>query len=132
MRHVHFDLRHLPAGMAFEVRIGGERYALQAHTDESLVEAGRQHATLALLSSTARSSFSHFAEVHDLHFQATGTRYLHVVKPEQPGVHLAQVVAMGMILPEAHLRTFWKNRLVRYQRPLAYLTSRLPERFRCK
>ncbi|MHA6195111.1 hypothetical protein ACX3YG_12145 [Pseudomonas wadenswilerensis] len=123
MRHVHFDLRHLPSDAALEVRIGVQRYALRAHSDDSLAEAVSQHPTLALLSPQARSAFSHFAELPEQHFRGESTRYLHVVKPEEAGVHLAQVVAMGMLLPDAHLRTFWTNRLTRYQRPVAELRS---------
>lgn len=118
MKQIHFDLRHLSADPSLELRIGGERYPLQAHTEHTLALAAANHAALALLPAHARQRFSHFADVDALHFHGKTTQYAHVVKPEAEGVHLAQVVAMSMILPEDHLRTFWTNRLAQFSQPV--------------
>lgn len=123
MKQIHFDLRHLPADPSLEARIGGERYLLKAHTAQTIAKAAASHGALALVPALERLRFSHFAEINHLHLRGQTTQYLHVVKPEAEGVHLAQVLAMGILLPEDHLRTFWNSRLELFDQPLWRLRS---------
>ncbi|WP_165840724.1 hypothetical protein [Pseudomonas sp. SDI] len=123
MKHLHFDLRHVERTQALEVRVGSARYPLSAHSDQSLASAGSTHGALALLSSEHQQRFSHFAVVDKTHFSDADSRYLQVVIPEREGVHLPQVVAMCVLIPEDHLRVFWQERLERYQNPLKQLRA---------
>ncbi|MDD0973776.1 hypothetical protein [Pseudomonas fontis] len=118
MKHLHFDLRHVERTQTLEVRVGSARYPLSLHSEQSLESAGTTHGALSLLPSEHQQRFSHFAAIDKAHFTDTDSRYLQVVIPERDGVHLPQVVAMCVIIPEDHLRVFWQERLERYQQPL--------------
>lgn len=123
MKHLHFDLRHVERTDELEVRIGSARYPLNAHSTQSLESASANQGVLALLPREHQQRFSHFAVVDKTHFTAGDVRYLQVVIPERDGVHLPQVVAMSLILPEDYLRAFWKNRLERFQQPIEQLRT---------
>lgn len=118
MKYLHFDLRHVERTETLEVRVGSARYPLSVHSEQSLESAAVTHGALSLLSSEHQRRFSHFAVIDKTHFTDADSRYLQVVIPEREGVHLPQVVAMCMIIPEDHLRVFWQERLERYQNPL--------------
>jgi len=123
MKHLHFDLRHVEQTAVLEVRIGAARYPLTAHDEDSLEQAVSSHPALSLLSSEHHRRFSHFAAVDKQHFTHGEARYLQVVIPERDGQHLPQVVAMSMIIPEAHLRVFWEQRLERHKQPTERLRA---------
>ncbi len=107
----HFDLRHVPDDSDLQVSVHGSTYELQPHSTSSLKTAQQEHPALAALPVQAQQAFTHFAEVDDAHFQQDGMRWIQVVRPAAPGVHLSEVILMTQYLPEGHLRAFYQAKL---------------------
>jgi len=123
MKRVHADLRHLKKTSGLEIRLFGRRYRLHAHDAGTLSLAAASEPALRLLPPHVRGDFTHFADLEDLHLPRDTAGHLHIVEPEQEGVHLPKVVAMAIVLPESALRAFWKRRFEMYAQPLRRLRS---------
>jgi hypothetical protein len=75
------------------------------------------------LSPPAQAQFGHFADVTHDHVSGDTPVHLHVVEPEQEGVHIPKVVAMTILIPEPYLRRFWERQLAFYAQPLHTIRS---------
>lgn len=128
MRQLHIDLRHVSEIPETElrVRIGAACYPIQRHDKESLDTAINQHLTLMHLPSDSQTCFTHWCEIEESHFTQEVTQYVHIEKIPAQGMHLGQLVAAGMLWPEAHLRTFWQNHLEFSAMPMSELRRRWP------
>ncbi|HEX8745430.1 MAG TPA: hypothetical protein VF712_20060 [Thermoleophilaceae bacterium] len=113
----HFDLRHVPDPDELRVQVlGSSHYELRAHGPEGPPQAGAANVALGALSDQARLRFSHSAEVADEHFDDDSIRFVQVVRPTPPDVHLDQCVLMAMHLPEAHLEAYHRRTFALYAR----------------
>jgi len=118
MVRFHFDLRHVtdPAELVAEVH--GATFPLVEHTAESLA-AAPDHPVLAAMPARNRANFSHYADVDDTSLSGDGksVRWVRVVRPAAPGVHLPEVVLIAHHLPEHHLRAYARRAVQRNRRP---------------
>ena len=119
----HFDLRHVRNPDELRVQVLGSphklgsTYDLGAHRADSLTGAMTSNRALAALSDEARLGFTHFAEVHDEHFEDDDAiRWVQVVRPTPPDVHLDECILMGLHLPESALRDYYRRRFELYAR----------------
>jgi hypothetical protein len=76
------------------------------------------HAVLSQVSEKIAKSYSHFTDIPDEHIHGEAARWLQVVRAQQPGSHLQEVVLMSQIIPPDRLRAFyqspiWKERHLR-------------------
>jgi len=115
MARLHFDLRHVADQTGLQISVGMDTYPLQTHSEATLLQARQAHPVLAALPQEAQQAFTHFADLDPAHLKADTVRYLHVTRTPAPGVHLGEVVLMSMLLPEGHLRTYYRNRLQFYR-----------------
>ena len=123
MRRIHLDLRHLESSHRFEVRVQGRRYKLHPHSDETLAAAASSDPAFVALPPPAQAQFGHFADIALDHVAGDTPVHLHVVEPEQEGIHLPKVVAMTILIPEPYLRRFWERHLAFYAQPLRKIRS---------
>jgi hypothetical protein len=118
MPRFHFALSHLKDADSLQVYTHGHTFNLSSHTEASLAAARSDHPVLSQVPEDTLKSYTHFADVPDEHFIADTGRWLQVVRPQEPGSHLSEVVLMSQIIPPAQLRAFyrspiWKERHVR-------------------
>ncbi|MGE5672548.1 MAG: hypothetical protein ACM3XM_01500 [Mycobacterium leprae] len=123
MVRFHLDLRHVPDPGSLQVMVHGSTYGLKPHSVNSLAAATRSDPVLSALPPEAARSFTHFVDVDERHFRQANVRWIRVVRPAAPGVHLPEVVAMAQVLPEGHLRSFFAARLERNSQSLRHLQA---------
>lgn len=119
----HFDLRHLSDASDLRVSVLGDIYDLTPHTESTLATARREHLALAALPPEAHKVFTHSAHVDDAHFADERIRWVRVVRPAPPGVHLPEVALMSLYLPEGHLRAFYQHRFGLRKKSLSHLRA---------
>ncbi|MEO3787245.1 hypothetical protein ABGB12_28295 [Actinocorallia sp. B10E7] len=119
----HFDLRHLDTADGLEAEVLGVSATLQRHDEAGLAAAAAGNAALAALPDPALQAFTHFAELPDEHFATPAVRFVRVIRPAEPGVHLPEVKLMALNLPEGHLRAFYAKRLELARQPVDRLRS---------
>lgn len=112
----HFDLRHVRDADDLRVHVHGSSYDLSAHGPEGPADAGAPNRALAAIPDEGRLRFSHAAEVEEHHFEEDAIRWVQVVRPTPPDVHLDECVLMALHLPEAHLRAYYRRSFERYAR----------------
>lgn len=113
----HFDLRYREDADDLRLAFHGSEFELVRHDATSLADAADRHAVLGALPQAAWATFTHRAEIPDAHFAGSPVvRYVQAVKPAAPGVHLPEVAAMAIYLPEDHLRAYYEQRLQRAAR----------------
>lgn len=110
----HFDLRHVPDADALRVQILGQEYDLGAHGPGGPPTDGAANLALAALPDEGRLRFSHAAEVDDDHFEEDRIRFVQVVRPTDPDIHLDECVLMALHIPEPYLRTYYRRSFERY------------------
>ena len=119
MPRFHFSLSHLNDADSLQVNLNGEIFDLSSHTEETWLAARNDHPALSRAEEETAKAYAHFADVPDEHFSDDETvRWVQVVRPQQPGSHLNEVVLMSQVIPPNRLRTFyhspmWKERHVR-------------------
>ena len=123
MKRIHVDLRHLKKTDRLELRVHGRSYPLRSHDDASLLDATQSNLALSALTPAAHANFTHFGDIEPLHLDTDTVAHLHVVQPEEEGVHLPKVVAMALLIPEPALRAYWKRQLQLYAQPLHRVRS---------
>ncbi|MGP4014782.1 hypothetical protein [Saccharopolyspora sp. 5N708] len=105
MVRFHFDLTHLADTSDLRVSVQGTEYELEAHGNTTLQAAHDDHPLLSMLDvpltpdQTPGPGLSHFAEIDDHHLDGDAVGFVHVVRPGPAGVHLDDVIAMGVLLP---------------------------------
>jgi hypothetical protein len=119
----HFDLRHVLDSSSLRVKVHGSTNDLQPHSASTLKAARQSHPALAALPEEAHKLFTHFAEVHDAHVEGDGIRWVQVVRPAPPGVHLDEVVLMALLLPKGHLRAFYRAQFKLRNQPVEHLRT---------
>jgi hypothetical protein len=123
MRRIHFDLRHIASTDRLEIRVRGKRFPLHPHGEETLAAAAAGDAAFLALPSQAHACFGHFADIAAEQVTGDTPIHVHVVEPEQEGAFLPKVVAMTILIPEAHLLKFWERQLALYTQPLHRIRS---------
>jgi len=123
MPRIHFDLRHIAATDRLEIRFRGKRFKLQPHGKESLAAAAAEDPAFRALPPQAHACFGHFADIAAAQDMGDTPIHVHVVEPEQNGAFLPKVVAMTILIPEAHLLKFWERQLKLYTQPLHRIRS---------
>src|SRR6266508_6784081 len=98
----HFDLRHVRDPQELRVQVLGSSYELGVHGADGPTGALVSNRALAALPDEHRLAFTHFAEVDDGHFAEEEIRWVQVVRPTPPDVHLDECVLMALHLPEAY------------------------------
>ncbi len=126
MQRIHFDLRHIASTDRLEIRVqANKRYPLHPHDEKTMAAAAAEDAAFQGLPPQARVRFSHFTDIAAEHLTGDTPVHVHLVEPEQEGVHLPKVVAMTILIPEPHLRKFWERQLALYAQPLHQIRSLL-------
>jgi len=116
----HFDLRHREDADDLRVALHGIELELVRHDASSLADAADNHPVLGALPDAVRATFTHHAEIPDEHFAGPPVvRFVQAIKPAAPGVHLPEVAAIAIHLPEDHLRAYYEERLDRAKLPRA-------------
>ncbi|MDI2124981.1 hypothetical protein [Yinghuangia seranimata] len=120
----HFDLRHLDTTDGLEVEVlGAASFELRGHDDATRSNAVSANPALAALPDSAREAFTHYADVPDEEFATPAVRFVRVIEPAPPGVHLAEVKLMAVHLPEGHLRAFYAKQLQLAKQPVERLRA---------
>jgi hypothetical protein len=119
MTRFHFDLRHVadPAGLVAEVH--GATFELVAQTSDTLTAEAAAHPVLAAMPAERTAIFSHYADIADdcLDGGSEAVRWVRVVRPAAPGVHLPEVILLAQYLPAHHLRAYARRAMARDRRP---------------
>ncbi|MFN8303851.1 MAG: hypothetical protein U0U46_15290 [Saprospiraceae bacterium] len=118
MLRFHISLAHLEDADGLEVNLHGTTFALSPHSDETRAHARATHAVLSRLSDEHFNQYSHYADIEPHHLEGDAPRWLQIVRPQQPGSHLQEVVLMSQIIPKDRLWAFyqshmWKERYLR-------------------
>lgn len=109
MSRFHFALGHLDDSDSLQVNLHEHTFELSAHTDDTLNEAKNLHPVLSMVSDETAKSYTHFADIPDEHQKGDALRWVQVVRPQQPGSHLNEVVLMNLVIPPDILRAFYKS-----------------------
>ncbi|HNE28852.1 MAG TPA: hypothetical protein PLW66_06770, partial [Saprospiraceae bacterium] len=100
MLRFHISLAHLEDADGLEVNLHGTTFALTPHSDETRAHARATHAVLSRLSDEHFNQYSHYADIEPHHLEGDAPRWLQIVRPQQPGSHLQEVVLMSQIIPK--------------------------------
>ncbi|HEX8734772.1 MAG TPA: hypothetical protein VF721_05570 [Pyrinomonadaceae bacterium] len=109
MPRFHFALGHIDDSASLEVNLHEHAFELAAHTEDSLDEARKLHPVLSKVSEEIARRFTHFTDIPDEHIDGDAMRWVQVVRPQQPGSHLSEIVLINMIIPPDILRAFYKS-----------------------
>ena len=119
MTRFHFDLRHVadPAGLVAEVH--GATFELVAQTSDTLTAEAAAHPVLAAMPAERTAAFSHYADIADdcLDGGSEAVRWVRVVRPAAPGVHLPEVILVAQYLPAHHLHAYARRAMARDRLP---------------
>ncbi|HEY0047987.1 MAG TPA: hypothetical protein VGB68_01785, partial [Pyrinomonadaceae bacterium] len=92
-----------------QVNLHEHTFELSAHTNDTLNEAKNLHPVLSMVSDETAKSYTHFADIPDEHQKGDALRWVQVVRLQQPGSHLNEVVLMNLVIPPDILRAFYKS-----------------------
>ncbi|HEU4390639.1 MAG TPA: hypothetical protein VFV34_22740, partial [Blastocatellia bacterium] len=118
MSRFHFATEHLKDAHLLQVYVNGHTIDLVPHTETTWAAARTDHSALSAMPEETARKYAHFADIPDQHLSVDAPCWVQLVRPQQPGSHLNEVVLMSQIIHPDRLRSFykspiWKERHVR-------------------